>query len=178
MRCAFGMSLPAFTLLAISSVSAAPPGPDAPVKEAYAIEQRSLANSGGKAAQPPFRPPHRQKLMSTSLSQLFARDETYMEEAGEMGNIGADPFLSGQDGEIKNLRVSVSGTPSDGRAEVVAAFRSFGQPVTVRFRMVEEAGSWRIDDIVNRLDGKDYSVREQLAQPYECGSFMKKPCKR
>lgn len=40
------------------------------------------------------------------------------------------------------------------------------------------AGGWTIDDIVNRAEGKDYPVREALSQPYECGPFMKKPCKR
>lgn len=162
---------------ATRTLQAAELAPEASVRAAYAILERSLTKSAHKAAAP-FRTPHRQKLMTQALSELFARDETYMEEAGEMGNLGADPFLSGQDGEIKNLRVSVTGKPADGRAEVTAAFRSFGQPVSVRFRMVEEAGSWRIDDIVNRIEGKDYSVREQLSQPYECGSFMKKPCKR
>ncbi|HEY5798416.1 MAG TPA: DUF3828 domain-containing protein, partial [Bosea sp. (in: a-proteobacteria)] len=126
----------------------------------------------------PWQPPHRDKLMSKGLAALFARDDLYQQEAGEMGNLGADPFLSGQDGEIKNLRVTVTQPPANGKALVTAAFRSFEQPVSVRFRMVEEGGAWMIDDIVNRVDGKDYPVREALSQPYECGSFMKKPCKR
>ena len=58
------------------------------------------------------------------------------------------------------------------------SFRSFKQQVTVRFRMIEEGGGWRIDDIINRCEGKDYSVRDMLSQPYDCGSFMNKPCKR
>lgn len=41
-----------------------------------------------------------------------------------------------------------------------------------------EDGRWRIDDIVNRMEGKDDTVRSQLSQPYDCGSFMRKPCKR
>ena len=65
-----------------------------------------------------------------------------------------------------------------GKATVLASFRSFGKPVTVEFRMVREDGGWRIDDIINHIERKPYSIREQLSQPYECGSFMGVPCKR
>jgi hypothetical protein len=165
--------------LAICGVAfAAPAGPETPVREAYALTIRQLAGSGGAARPAPWQKPHRDRLMSASLAALFARDELYQDEAGEMGNLGADPFLSGQDGEVKSLKVSVTEKPANGRATVTAAFRSFGQPVSVRFRMVEEGGAWKIDDIINRVDGKDYPVRTELSQPYECGSFMKKPCKR
>jgi hypothetical protein len=116
--------------------------------------------------------------MSRALAGLFARDELYQDEAGEMGHLGADPFLSGQDGEVKNLKVTITEKPANGRALVTASFRSFRQPVSVRFRMVEEGGAWKIDDIVNRVEGQDYAVRDLLSQPYECGSFMKKPCQR
>ncbi|MDP3603955.1 MAG: DUF3828 domain-containing protein [Bosea sp. (in: a-proteobacteria)] len=157
---------------------AAPAGPETPVREAYAITTRQLAGSGGKPVAAPWQKPHRDRLMSRALAGMFARDELYQDEAGEMGHLGADPFLSGQDGEIKNLKVSVTSPPAGGKAQVTASFRSFKQPVSVRFRMVEEGGAWKIDDIVNRVEGQDYAVRDLLSQPYECGSFMKKPCTR
>lgn len=47
--------------------------------------------------------------------------------------------------------------------------------MAVRFLLVEQGGGWRIDDIVNRIDGKAYSIRAAL--PYDCGSFIGKPCK-
>lgn len=162
------------SVLPAALAHAAEPTPDATVKAAYAITVKTLSSSG----EPPWRPPHRDRLMSKGLAILFARDDLYQEEAGEVGHVGADPFISGQDGEVKNLRVSVTEKPANGRALVTAAFRSFGQAVSVRFRMVEEGGGWRIDDIVNRVEGKDYTVRSELARPYKCGSFMKKPCKR
>ncbi|SFI40471.1 Protein of unknown function [Bosea sp. OK403] len=156
---------------------AAETSPEATVREAYAITIRELADiEAGKVAQPPFRPPHRQRLMTKELSALFARDEQFMKESGDQGNIGSDPFISGQDGEVKQLRVTVA-ERSVASATVFADFISFG-PVRVTFRMKLEDGRWRIDDIVNRMEGKDYTVRSQLSQPYDCGSFMKKPCKR
>ena len=162
-----------------SLASAAESSPDGVVREAYAITVRSLASiDAKKRVEPPFRPPHRQRLMSRELSAMFARDELFMNESGDMGHVDADPFISGQDGEVKNLQVAVTVPPAGGKAVVTASFRSFRQPVSVRFRMIEEGGAWKIDDIVNRIDGKDYPIREALSQPYECGSFMKKPCKR
>lgn len=170
--------VPALAIAACGAALAAPGGPETPVHEAYAITARQLAGAAGKPVAAPWQKPHRDRLMSASLAALFARDELYQEEAGEMGNLGADPFLSGQDGEVKNLKVSVTTPPVGGKALVTASFRSFKQPVSVRFRMVEEGGAWKIDDIVNRVEGQDYAVRDLLSQPYECGSFMKKPCKR
>jgi hypothetical protein len=170
--------VPALAIAACGAALAAPAGPETPVREAYAITTRQLAGSGGAAQPAPWQKPHRDRLMSTSLAALFARDELYQDEAGEMGNLGADPFLSGQDGEVKTLKVTVTEKPANGKALVTASFRSFRQPVSVRFRMVEEGGAWKIDDIVNRVEGQDYGVRDLLSQPYECGSFMKKPCKR
>lgn len=164
-------------MFGLSPASAAEPSPEAPIREAYAITIRQLAGiDSGKAVQPPFRPPHRQRLMTKELSALFARDELFMKESGDQGNIAADPFISGQDGEVKNLRVTL-GERTGERATVFSDFMSFG-PVRVTFRMKLEDGRWRIDDIINRVDGKDHMVRNWLSQPYECGSFMKKPCKK
>ena len=70
--------------------------PSGPVRDAYAITVKTLAGRGA----PPWRPPHRDKLLSKSLAALFARDDVYQDEAGEMGHIGADPFINGQDGEV------------------------------------------------------------------------------
>ena len=163
---------------AINLAYAADPTPDVPVREAYAVTIRQLANTGSKPVEPPWRRPHRDRLMSKGLAALFARDDLFMTESGDIGHVDADPFISGQDGEVKNLRVTVAEPPADGRALVTASFRSFGGAVSVRFKMIEEGGAWRIDDIINRFEGKDYPIREALSQPYECGSFMKKPCKR
>lgn len=150
--------------------------PRGPVEDAYAITIKTLA-AKGKAPPPAWRPPHRDKLMSRSLAALFARDDLYQEESGDMGQIGADPFLNGQDGEIKKLSFDTIPVAA-GKATVVANFRSFGKPVAVQFQMLRENGGWRIDDIVNSFEGQRYSIREALSQPYDCGSFMGKPCKR
>lgn len=154
--------------------AAAEPTPDATVRKAYEITRKTLA--GGSGVAPPWRPPHRDRLFSKSLAALFARDDLYMEESGGIGHVEADPFINGQDGEVKELRISRAGKVARGQARVVASFRSFGQKMAVRFLMVEEGGGWRIDDIVNRVGGKANSIRAALSAPYDCGSFMNKPC--
>jgi hypothetical protein len=161
-------------LLLAAAAHAAESTPDATVRKAYAVTQKTLDGGG----EPPWRPPHRDALMSKGLAALFARDDRYQDESGDIGHVGADPFINGQDGELKDLQVGLAGKPSRGRARVVASFRSFGQKMAVRFLMIEEGGGWRIDDIDNRVEGKAYSIRAALSQPYDCGSFMGKPCKR
>lgn len=148
---------------------------ETPVREAYAVVTKQLGPNG-EGVEPPWRQPHRDKLMSRSLAEMFARDDLYQEEAQEIGHLGHDPFIGGQDGEVKNLRIAVTRKPEGGKAEITARFSSFKQTISVRFSMIEEGGGWRIDDIVNRLDGKDFALRQALSQPYSCGSFMKKPC--
>lgn len=173
---ALALALTGLSAFVAASTRAGDDVPRGPVEEAYAITTRTLA-AKGKAPPPAWRPPHRDKLMSQGLAALFARDELYQDESGDMGQIGADPFLNGQDGEIRKLSLDTIPVAA-GKATVIASFRSFGKPVAVQFRMIRENGGWRIDDIVNSFEGKDYSVREVLSQPYDCGSFMGKPCKR
>ena len=173
---ALALALTALSAFVTASARAGDDVPRGPVEEAYAITIKTLA-AKGKAPPPAWRPPHRDRLMSQSLAALFARDDLYQEESGEMGQIGADPFLSGQDGEIKKLSFDTIPVAA-GKATVLANFRSFGKPVTVEFKMLRENDRWRIDDIVDSFEGKAYSVREALSQPYDCGSFMGKPCKR
>ncbi len=170
------LALTGLAAFAAVSARAGDDVPRGPVEEAYAITIKMLA-AKGKAPPPAWRPPHRDKLMSKGLAALFARDDLYQEESGDMGQIGADPFLNGQDGEIKKLSFDTIPVAA-GKATVMANFRSFGKPVTVELKMLRENGGWRIDDIVNSFEGKSYSIRDALSQPYDCGSFMGKPCKR
>ena len=95
-------------LLAAASAHAGDETPAGTVMDAYAVTRKTLASSGP----PPWRPPHRDKLMSKGLAALFARDDLYQDEAGEIGHIGADPFINGQDGEVKLLKVSVVEEPA------------------------------------------------------------------
>jgi len=168
-------ALAALSLFGSACAWAAGDGPDATVRRAYAVTIRELASQG--KAEPPWRPPHRDQLMSKRLAGLFARDDQFMEESGDVGHIDSDPFISGQDGGVKNLKVTIGSQQGD-KATVFADFRSLGEPVRVGFAMVRENGRWVIDDITNTVDKQPFRVSDLLSQSYDCGSFMKKPCKR
>lgn len=167
--------LAALSLLGGTHAWAAGDGPDATVRRAYAVTMRELASQG--KVEPPWRPPNRDKLMSRRLAGLFARDDQFMQESGDEGNLGSDPFMSGQDGGVKGLKVTV-GSQNGDKATVFADFRSLGDQVRVEFAMVRENGRWVIDDITDTMDKQRVKVGDLLSQPYDCGSFMKKPCKR
>ncbi len=168
-------ALAALSLFGSACAWAAGDGPDATVRRAYAVTIRELASHG--KAEPPWRPPYRDELMSKRLAGLFARDDQYMEESGDEGNIDSDPFIGGQDGDVKNLKVTIGSQEGD-KATVFADFRSLGKSVRVGFAMVRENGPWVIDDITNTVDKQSFRVGDLLSQPYDCGSFMNKPCKR
>jgi len=157
-------------------VMAADSSPEKTVQEAYRIEQQALAKPGS-SAKAPWDEPHRDKLFSKKLAALLARDMIYQEEAGDMGNIDPDPFTGSQDAQVKELQLTVTSKPANGRAEVTASFRSFGKRTNIRFRMIEEDSDWKIDNIFVPVGGKD-NIVDALNQPYDCGSFMQKPCQR
>lgn len=165
----------ALTLLGWAQAWAGDDGPDATVRRAYAATKRELANLD--RAEPPWRPPYRDKLMSKRLAGLFARDDQFVEESGDEGNLGSDPFISGQAGGVGKLKVTIGSRQGD-KAIVFADFRSLGERIRVEFSMVRQDGRWVIDDIVDTMDKQRVSVADQLSQPYDCGSFMNKPCKR
>ncbi|MCK9549239.1 hypothetical protein [Aquamicrobium sp.] len=148
----------------------------APVQESYHLTGLMLSGTAGGGVAP-WRLPYRDKLFSKALAALFQRDETYQEESGTMGHLDVNPFVSGQAGEVKDLHIAVAGNSSDRQADVIATFQSLGRPQTVRFQMILENGVWRIDDIIDRVEDRDYSLAEQFDQPYPCGSFMHKPCR-
>lgn len=164
--------------LAAPAIAADSSSPATPVEQAYRIEQHNLDDSGS----PPWERPHRNQLFSRKLAALFARDETctttFMKECGQLGNLDYDPFLNGQDGEVKNLHIAVTSKPIRDRAEVTASFMSFDYHMKVRFRMILENGAWKIDDIIapDIVDGQDHSVVDQLNHPYDCSPVIPKSC--
>ena len=63
-----------------------------------------------------------------------------------MGALGADPLYDAQDTEIKNLTVG-KGEVTGSKAAVPVTFENFGKKQTVNYALVQENGSWKIEDI-------------------------------
>lgn len=93
--------------------------------------------------------------MTPDLAALV--DQNDSDSGGGVGAIDVDPIIAAQDYQLSNLVVSVENPPADGAAVVMARFDNFGEPTTVHFEMVNDAG-WR----VNNIRSGDYDLREQL----------------
>jgi|NGEPerStandDraft_6_1074524.scaffolds.fasta_scaffold21165_6 hypothetical protein len=59
-----------------------------------------------------------------------------------------DPIINGQDWEIADLQVTLTG----GRGNIAfvdVTFKNFGTPVKLTYELLHQRGAWRIDDIVS-----------------------------
>ncbi|WP_457583416.1 DUF3828 domain-containing protein [Ensifer canadensis] len=82
----------------------------------------------------------RDAFFSDALTRLYAADA--QKSQGEVGAIGFDPVINGQDWDIADLSI--------GKAEIAVVtvrFENFSVPVTLRYSLVNEAGNWQVDDI-------------------------------
>lgn len=164
--------------LAASSVARAD-DPSTPVREAYRVERESLAGRGPSKPGPPWTAPHRERLFSKRFAALWAREERYREATHEIGNTDHDPFIAAQDYSddvLHDLDVAVV-TRGPGGAVVRARFTNMRRLVIVRFSVLHEGGRWVIDDIVDTLDGVEYSTAEALSEPLWCTEGWNEPCR-
>ena len=86
-------------------------------------------------------------LFEPRLAAAIARDSDLAGERGEVSPIlDYDPFVQGQDYEIKGLTISVEETTSR-TAGVLVRFRNAGKPVAIRFDLLRLEDGWRIRDM-------------------------------
>jgi hypothetical protein len=106
-------------------------------------------------------PPDEASLQSERLIGLFEKDR--QEAKGEVGRIDFDPFINGQDYEIKDL---VIGEPylAGGKAAVKVTFQNFDTPQELGFLLVNEDG-WKIDDVWGGSAEYSYDLLDILQAP-------------
>lgn len=103
------------------------------------------------------------RFYAKALRALYERDQR--EAAGEVGRIGFDFRVNGQDtakGWEKTLRLATLSAGED-RAEVQATFRN-GRPQDIRYDLVREGGRWLIAD-VRAVTGERWGLVALLSQP-------------
>lgn len=154
-------------LLAALTIAAAPAlaasdDPTAPVRAGY---EHQAAQAKAREPVPVWNSRARDRLFSSRLAGLLAAEDRTVKETGEIGAIGYDPFLNGQDGAVRNL-VLKEMSRTNGKAVVQATFRALNRPQTVTFDMVSEGGAWRIADIVGSVEGERLSFLTILAESY------------
>jgi hypothetical protein len=76
------------------------------------------------------------RFLEPGLAQAWLKD----------GNLGADPFIDGQDWEISGLSIGQPVVTGD-RARVQVRFRNFGEPRLLTYRLVRNPDGWRIYDV-------------------------------
>jgi hypothetical protein len=132
----------------------APPdaGPQAVVQSLYA---RYAAEAYDHMTDKALRRRYFSAATATMIEKVFAKSKK-LDEPG----IDYEPLIDGQDGEVKDLAVTVvSADPA--KAVVEAAFTSFDQKLVVGFDLVNEKGVWRIGDIRGR---EGASLRKIMAE--------------
>ncbi|WP_439575546.1 hypothetical protein [Phreatobacter sp.] len=87
----------------------------------------------------------RQRFYTPRVVNLWRAAERCEQRSGNPA-VDADPWVQGQDHEIRNVQFQ-EGPVRDGRQEITVRFRNFGAPSTVRFRMEMTPAGWRIDDV-------------------------------
>lgn len=102
------------------------------------------------------------QLYSDGLNALFEADRK--EADGEIGRIDFDPFINGQDYDIKGLVVG-DATVTGETATVKVAFTNFDNPQDMTIHLVRESNRWKIDDVENANEEYPYRLREILEAP-------------
>ncbi len=95
---------------------------------------------------------------SEALNALYATDETNT-PAGELGALGFDPYVDGQDYQLSNLIIGDAEISGDDAA-VEVSFDNFDQPVSLTYELVFEDGGWKIDDVVSEESEFPYRLSE------------------
>jgi hypothetical protein len=80
------------------------------------------------------------------LAALMIKDMKAAQKRGDVPQLDADPFISGQDWEIGPVEITVRDLAPD-RASATAKFSNFKMPTTVTYDLVKLANGWRIAEI-------------------------------
>lgn len=91
------------------------------------------------------RPGATARYLSPTLARLIDADGKAV-KPGDMGVLGADPFVDAQDFEIAAFAIDVQDLGS-GKARGTVKFKNFGEDQTVTLELVKLKNGWRIDEI-------------------------------
>ena len=96
------------------------------------------AQSSGPSYDPP------EDIYTARLAKLIRDDRRRAK--GEVGCLGFDFWVNGQDWEITKLAITIADEGQD-RKTVVAKFLNTGDPQEIHFDFRRNAGRWLLDDV-------------------------------
>jgi Protein of unknown function (DUF3828) len=141
------------TGLGVVGVSAAEPSAKSFVEGIYAAykgkDARGVSLESDAAVRRYFEP---------KLAALIIKDRK--DARGEVGKLGADPFIDAQDWEIDAVDIAIREIAPD-KASATVSFKSLGEQRTVVLALVKLRMGWRIADITS--DRKE-TLREFLSK--------------
>ena len=101
---------------------------------------------------------------SKRLNALYDADA---KEAGdEIGRIDFDPYVNGQDYDIKDLVIDQPAY-AGGKALVHVTFSNFDTPQDLGILLVREGKAWKVDDIWTSNADYSYDLLDLLQAPLE-----------
>lgn len=98
---------------------------------------------------------------SAALNALYAADAENT-PVGEMGALGFDPYVDGQDYQLSDLVIGVAEISGD-EASVAVSFSNFDRPTELTYELVHEGNGWKIDDVVSSSGEYPYRLSEIFA---------------
>lgn len=98
------------------------------------------------------------QFRSSYLEGLYEADSKDT-PAGEMGALSFDPYVDGQDYELTEFVIEPAEISGD-TATVAVTFNNFETPIELTYELVNEAGGWRINDVVSDNPDSIYRLSE------------------
>jgi hypothetical protein len=117
-------------------------GPADLINEVYAIYLNSNGDGSALADR------YKGRFTSKRLGALFDYYDAHA-SPDEVGALDFDPFVDGQDYELKDFAITPEKVSGD-KATIVVKFINFDRLTTLTYRLVREAGAWKIDDIESK----------------------------
>lgn len=99
---------------------------------------------------------------SAGLQALYDTDAEITPE-GEMGALGFDPYIDGQDFDLADFTIAEPAIDGD-TATVDVTFTNMGEPRSLTYELVFEEGGWKIDDVASTNSENPYRLSEIFAE--------------
>ena len=101
-------------------------------------------------------------VRSKALNALFDKDSK--EANGEVGRIDFDPYVDGQDYEVKDLKIGEATVKGDTTTNEETN-KNFDMEEDMVFTLVKEADGWKIDDVNSKGGADPYDLKDIMSAP-------------
>jgi hypothetical protein len=94
--------------------------------------------------------------------RLVAEQDAHGEAEGgqEVGSL--DAWIDGTEWQLSGLEIRRRPGRDPARQAIAASFRNYGRPVSLRFLFVRENGAWYLDEILNEVGGRSWTLTSLL----------------